>query len=97
MSGPGSAGGGDPAGDASPARGGWESVRFDLVHQVTGEERSEVHVWPLNDLQPHETGSGDGGCDCPCDPEIEIGEDAMIYIHSAFDGRDIIEEIEAQT
>lgn len=47
-----------------------------------------VHVYPVNDIEDHETEVND--IVCKCGPVLEDG----VIIHNAFDGRDIIEEIE---
>lgn len=51
------------------------------------------HVSPTNDLRPHDLESGG---QCECEPKVEFLEngDALV-IHNAWDGREIIEEIEA--
>ena len=50
-----------------------------------------IHVVPIGDLRPHT----ETGYDCECDPKTEVTEnDPVLVIHNAFDGRDIIEEIE---
>lgn len=41
-----------------------------------------IHVFPVNDLQPHET---DGGI-CWCHPLIDLDEGMII--HNAMDGRE---------
>ena len=46
------------------------------------------HIYPLNDIEEHEIETND--IVCKCGPVLEDG----VIIHNAFDGRDIIEEIE---
>jgi len=52
----------------------------------------ELHVFPVNDLRPH----ADSGYDCECQPSVKLEGDSVLVVHNAFDGRDIIEEIEGQ-
>jgi hypothetical protein len=50
------------------------------------------HLYPVNDLKPHDT----DGTTCHCDPEMELTpEGDMLIIHNSFDGRELIEEGEA--
>ena len=49
---------------------------------------SLTHVYPVNDIEEHITDVDDVICKCK---PVEING---IIIHNAFDGRDIIEEIE---
>lgn len=50
------------------------------------------HIYPLNDLEPHDIESGGT---CKCEPRVEFVEGDTVFIHNAFDGRDIIERLEA--
>jgi len=47
----------------------------------------DVHVYPLNDLREHFT-SGPG---CPCAPRVEVVGGNLLYVHNAFDFREIFE------
>ena len=52
------------------------------------------HVVPHNDLSEHKS----DGASCPCYPEFEAQDNGdIIIIHFAYDGRDIIEEIENES
>lgn len=42
------------------------------------------HVYPVNDLRPHDT---DNGAECWCKPTIEDD----VVIHNSLDGRELIE------
>ena len=46
------------------------------------------HVYPINDLKPHET----EGTSCHCNPSVDWENE--IVIHKAFDHREVIEEAE---
>lgn len=48
----------------------------------------DVHVYPLDDLQEHIT----DGPGCPCDPSITVDGDHLLYVHNAFDHREIVEQ-----
>jgi hypothetical protein len=48
----------------------------------------DVHVYPLNDLQEHIT----DGPGCPCGPRVELEGSSLIYVHNAFDHREIVEQ-----
>jgi hypothetical protein len=49
------------------------------------------HVYPTNDLAPHDTESED----CPCHPLVKYVEGGKLVIHNSWDGREELEEIEA--
>lgn len=52
---------------------------------------SQRHVYPVNDLYPHDTESAD----CDCDPKVEFLESGdTLVVHNAWDGREIIEQLE---
>lgn len=44
-----------------------------------------VHIVPINDLQEHNTDNHI----CDCNPELD--HENELVIHSAFDGRDLVE------
>ena len=49
------------------------------------------HVYPVKDVFPHKL----DGFPCECIPEFETDEQGnILIIHNAYDGRDIIEEVE---
>ena len=48
------------------------------------------HVTPTNDLFPH----NEIGTLCDCKPEVEFVEDRIVVTHNAWDGRDLIDEVE---
>ena len=53
------------------------------------------HVYPVNDLDPHDTESAG---DCPCGPSMETLENGdILIVHNAYDGREIIEKLEEGT
>ena len=47
-----------------------------------------MHIYPTNDLKPHDTESSD----CECLPFIDVMN--QIIIHNSWDGREIIEQAE---
>ena len=49
---------------------------------------SDIHVYPVNDKREHFT-EGPG---CPCEPEIKVVGAALIYVHNAWDHREIVEQ-----
>ena len=49
---------------------------------------SDVHVYPLKDLQEHIT----VGVDCPCEPRVEVVGASLVIVHNAFDHREIVEQ-----
>jgi hypothetical protein len=49
---------------------------------------NDIHVYPLNDLREHIT----DGPSCPCEPRVELEGAALIYIHNAWDHREIVEQ-----
>lgn len=51
-------------------------------------ENGDIHVYPLDDLWEHIT----DGPDCPCDPQIQVEGATLIYVHNAFDHREIVEQ-----
>jgi len=63
-----------------------ESRRWCALHLG---EVPEGHVFPLNDLAEHTDE------DCECSPDATWPSDHPLYIHHAFDGREIIEQVEA--
>lgn len=50
--------------------------------------KADVHVYPENDLRPHEL----EGFACPCEPSVELIGAAFLIIHNAYDHREIIEQ-----
>lgn len=54
-----------------------------------------MHVYPVNDLYPHDT---DSGGQCECNPKVEFldGGDALV-IHNSWDGREIFEQLEGES
>ncbi len=73
----------------------WRTHTFNLVHEVTGEERTENHVLPDDDLERHLVSLGATEFECKCGGVVEYVEGGLLFIHNAFDGREIIEELEA--
>lgn len=47
-----------------------------------------IHVTPIDDLEPHEESTT-----CKCEPKVIFESGEMIIIHSAFDGREAMEEL----
>lgn len=47
-----------------------------------------LHVYPINDLKEHDLAST-----CECGPRLEIENGEMIFIHTSYDGREIIEQV----
>ena len=45
---------------------------------------NDQHVFPLNDLLPHNT----DGCECMCDPAIEVVGGVLLIVHNSYDGRE---------
>ena len=53
---------------------------------------SILHVVPHNDARPHDANNGG---QCECSPVVEPQENGdFLVIHSAWDGREIFEELE---
>jgi hypothetical protein len=49
-----------------------------------------VHVYPLDDIEEHDT--SDNGNTCKCDPQVIIQDNAeIIVVHNSFDGREGVE------
>jgi len=52
---------------------------------------NDLHVYPIDDLRPHNTNSRD----CACRPKVEIdqsdGFDVVMVVHNAFDFRENFE------
>lgn len=64
---------------------------------VHTDGRSPTHVWPNNDLRPHQTGADD--TDCPCEPtdrpyKLTDGSIWWMVTHRAFDGREVGEWVD---
>lgn len=55
---------------------------LDEMHEQYGA--GDLHVYPIDDLLPH----NEDGCDCPCDPKIEVHGACLLVIHNAYDGRE---------
>jgi hypothetical protein len=50
------------------------------------------HAYPVNDSRPHDV---ENGGSCECGPKVEFLDNGNItVVHNAWDGREIIEEIE---
>ena len=47
-----------------------------------------IHIIPIDDIIEHETSK-----DCPCQPSIDIDDYDVIFMHHAFDNREIIEDL----
>ncbi len=78
----------------------WITDTFGIMHKVSRAKTVEVHIHPQEDLEPHiiEVCAATNGDEqpCSCCPRVELGEnDVLMVIHNAFDGREIIEELEA--
>lgn len=52
------------------------------------DENNDQHVYPLNDLLPHNT----EGTECHCDPKIEVVGGSLLIVHNSFDGRELREQ-----
>lgn len=52
---------------------------------------SLTHIYPINDLQPHEL----TGTQCPCGPRVDWENQQVI--HRSWDGRELAEEASAVT
>lgn len=48
----------------------------------------DIHVYPLDNLQEHIT----DGPGCPCEPTVTVEGAALLYVHNAFDHREIVEQ-----
>lgn len=44
------------------------------------------HIMPINDLQEHEQSNT-----CECRPKLEIENGEMIFVHNAYDKRELFE------
>lgn len=53
--------------------------------------KRSIHVYPVDDLFPHDTESAG---QCECNPKIEFENGETMVIHNAWDGREIFEEME---
>lgn len=51
------------------------------------------NVYPVDDLQEHNT-DGEDGKNCHCKPRIEEVDDGLLIIHNSFDGRELWEKFE---
>lgn len=49
-----------------------------------------INIYPLNDEQEHVL----EGTSCPCCPEYKPADGGDLIVHSAFDGRDLVEQAE---
>ena len=47
-----------------------------------------IHILPINDLKEHKEKST-----CECNPKLKIENGEMIFIHNAYDNREIIEQV----
>ena len=47
-----------------------------------------LHIIPINDLKEHEECST-----CECSPKSIIENGEMLFVHNAYDNREIIEEV----
>jgi len=47
-----------------------------------------INVIPIDDLKPHTEDST-----CECQPRVYFENEEMIIIHSSFDGREALEEV----
>jgi len=47
-----------------------------------------IHIYPLDDLKEHVLEST-----CECQPTVIIENGELIVCHNAFDGRELIEEV----
>ncbi len=85
----------DEAAALSAAEKRWEIHRLDIYHKVTGAEIVRVHYLPSGDIDQHVVDVGPE-VTCPCDPKIGIQDnDAWCITHNSWDGREIIEQLEA--
>jgi len=50
-----------------------------------------IHILPENDLKEHKESD-----DCECNPKIEYVDGGKIVIHNSYDGREFIEQWEAE-
>ena len=48
----------------------------------------DIHVYPLNDLREHIT----NGPGCPCEARVDLEGATLIYVHNAWDHREIVEQ-----
>ena len=46
-----------------------------------------IHILPVGDIKPHEESTT-----CHCQPKVIMESGEMIVVHSAFDGREALEE-----
>lgn len=47
-----------------------------------------IHIYPLDDLKEHVLEST-----CDCQPTVSVENGELIVCHNAFDGRELIEEV----
>ncbi len=79
---------------AAANRPGWRTDEVHIEHPVLGV-RVEFHTFPLEDLRRHRFVQPCGSLGCACKPVYEEYEKGWTVVHNAFDGREIIEELEA--
>ena len=48
----------------------------------------DQHVVPIDDLQLHRS------VDCACEPAVRVAGGGMMFVHNAWDHREIVEEAE---
>jgi hypothetical protein len=68
------------SGKLDPTKKGWDTFKM---------PNGDFHVVPCLDLQEHTDDS-----DCACEPRRDF-DCPNLYIHNAFDGREIVEKLEA--
>ncbi len=71
----------------------WVCDTWELEHAVLGTF-IDIHVSPIGDIQEHTLGVNWRFYGCPCGADRD--HDGVI-LHDAFDGREIIEQVEAGT
>ncbi len=49
------------------------------------------HIQPINDTHEHVDSSV-----CACEPRVQLIDGNMLVIHNSFDGRELLEQIEAE-
>ena len=50
----------------------------------------DQHVYPLEDLLPHNTDDSD----CRCDPKFIVVGGILVVVHNSYDGREGLDSVE---
>ncbi len=79
---------------AAAERPGWRMDEVHIEHPTRGI-RIEFHTYPVADIRRHRFVQPCGSLGCACKPVYEEYANGWTVVHNSFDGREIIEELEA--